>query len=569
MRLTDAIEKQTCALTTSIDAKVDVQGYPESMPHRAPPKLTGDISELEKKLSSDGQVLYVGTPVYEQALDIGNLLYRFISPNIVVKALTIGDVQETVKFARRNNIRLTVKNGGHSYAGYCLNEGGIVLDMREMKAVSLNEPGMTATIQGGAIWKEAYAKLRNNHNGHIIIGGQCPSVGVSGFTLGGGLSPFSRSYGLGIDNLLEMTVVTAEGEVVKLSAEDPNEKVRELFWAVRGGGGGNFAITVEMKSRIHKLRDQKNFQVVCGALSWNLPQDRAKFNKAMDAFNNLECPDELTVDAIWHFAHDGQLKGEMTVIYNGTMDDCKKALAPVLDPAHGPTANGLKSMHWCEWMIVEEGFDKKDKVYHHHVSFIFADEAITPEVTNEINALMEQFAEFKHQGGLCDAHILWDHVGGATARVASKNTAYFWRDGHYVTTFKIKWALPEMEQSMLDFARHVTDRLARFAIQGKAAYLNYIDSTVEHWQESYYGDNYARLRKIKTDWDPKNFFRFKQSIEPLDVVSKPRKAGDTLQEWEKYQLWAPKLLWQANTAEEICITNDKLRREICGLEVTP
>ncbi|KAG9032266.1 hypothetical protein FRB95_001662 [Tulasnella sp. JGI-2019a] len=151
MRLTDAIEKQTCALTTSIDAKVDVQGYPESMPHRAPPKLTGDISELEKKLSSDGQVLYVGTPVYEQALDIGNLLYRFISPNIVVKALTIGDVQETVKFARRNNIRLTVKNGGHSYAGYCLNEGGIVLDMREMKAVSLNEPGMTATIQGGAI----------------------------------------------------------------------------------------------------------------------------------------------------------------------------------------------------------------------------------------------------------------------------------------------------------------------------------------------------------------------------------------------------------------------------------
>jgi len=468
--------------------------------------VTSAITKLEEDLPY-GEVLYQGELAYERAVFIGNLLYRLITPYAVVLPRNASEVQQIVKYCYDNKVRLTVKNGGHSYAGYCLNDEGIVLDMSVMNNVVINPEGTIVNIQGGATWDQAYATLVGNYAANIIIGGQCPFVGVSGFTLGGGLSPFSRSYGLGVDNVIEMRMVTATGELVTLSNKETDPKKKDLFWALRGGGGGNFGVLVDFTSKVYKLDDPKGL-ITAGELTWTFPQDEQNFKDMMNYWNTHTWPDALTIDMIigWN---DGKMLGQMTVIYNGGLTKCMDVVGPLLK--FGKPDNGLKEMPWSGWVKSEEGFGVGSKAYHHHASVIIGEGGITKEVTDLIVSFIQESHTLKGDPGRC--HILWDHIGGATKKVAPGDTAFVWRDGVYVMTVLGRWTDPAMNQAYLDLVNKYKNALLPHAIQGKAAYLNYIDSTVENWQEAYYGDNYKRLQGVKGVWDPTNFFHFDQSIE--------------------------------------------------------
>ena len=503
-------------------------------------------------------------------------------PAVVAQASSVEDVQTIVNFARRNKVRLTVKNGGHSYMGYCLNENGIVLDLSLMKGCYVDSENMTVKLEGGVVWKDAYDKSLTDPR-NIIIGGQCPAVGVSGFTLGGGLSPFSRSYGLACDNLLEMTIVTYEGKVVTVSQRDKGENKRDLFWALRGGGGGNFGVTVNMTSKMHKLMDSKG-TIVCGQLIWDLPQRRDDFNKMMSVFNVTKCPNELTIDALWSHRKNKQLTGGMTVIYNGGWDAARNALAQLL--AFKPTMNTLKSMKWTDWVHWAEGWDPFNQVYHHHASFIFAEGAMTPELIAQISGLVAEAVELlgitnENESHDPKCHILWDHIGGATAGIAPHDTAFFWRQGHYVSTVKVQWTEPEHSLKMMDFIAKCKTTLLPYALEHKAAYLNYIDGTVANWQEAYYGYNYPRLQKVKTQWDPHNFFWNMQSIRPLkdgvevkiihhtlpvpskDEILESKQVKTVERWWEQYgSLVTPDSLGSPKTEEEVYETDSEIRKAI-------
>lgn len=179
--------------------------------------------------------------------------------------------------------------------------------------------------------------LKDGHQGKIIIGGQCPYVGVSGFTLGGGLSPFTRSYGLGVDNVKEMSVVLANGDLITVTDhEEAGSDKQKLFWALCGGGGGNFGVTVGFKSRLRDLKESDG-TVVCGELIWELDVEerRKHFEDMMDIFNNGDYSDALTIDAIWRH-EKGRLLGQMTVIFNGKMADCNAALGQILENPYKP-----------------------------------------------------------------------------------------------------------------------------------------------------------------------------------------------------------------------------------------
>ncbi|KAJ1324774.1 fumiquinazoline A oxidase [Microdochium nivale] len=480
-----------------------------------------DTFDILQQTLSKGQVLVFGDKstetAYEEAVFIGNLNYRFTTPAAVVIARSIQDVRATVTFARQRGVRLTVKNGGHSYMGYCLNEGGIVLEVSGMKGCYIDDKAMTVDMDCGLLWREVYDKhLTDKRN--IVIGGQCPSVGVSGFTLGAGLSPFSRSYGLGCDNLLAMTVVTYDGEVVEVKRDDTDKEKRELFWALQGGGGGNFGVTVKLTVKMHKLHDCDG-KVVCGQLIWKLPQQREAFNKAMDVFNTTHQPDELTIDALWTHTKKKQFTGAMTVIYNGDMHSAMEALRDIL--SFGPASIDLNEMAWTEWVHHSDGWDVKSRsIYHHHASFIFAEGAITPEVNAKVSALIEEAAQIV---GITDendkdspkCHFLWDHIGGATQRgIAPGDTAFYWRDGHYVANIKLQWRAADTDEAerklgeVKQFIAKSYEVLMPHAIEEKAAYINYIDGFVPKWEEAYYGANYARLQAVKTRWDPDNMFWF-------------------------------------------------------------
>ncbi|OTA94372.1 hypothetical protein M434DRAFT_10764 [Hypoxylon sp. CO27-5] len=539
-----------------------------------------DFTVLKQKLATD-QVLEPGTPEYSKAVFIGNLNYRMTMPALVIQARSVKDVENTVYFAWQNRVRLTVKNGGHSYMGYCLNEGGIVLDLSGMKACSIDKTKMTVTIEGGATWKDVYYKFDDPTL--IAIGGQCPGVGVSGFTLGGGISPFSRQYGLGCDNVLEMTMVTYQGNVVTVSKNDHDEKNRDLFWALCGGGGGNFGVMVKMTCKIHKLRDAKG-TVVCGHISWNLPQQKGDFEKAVETFNNSKCPEDLTIDMIWSHGKNKQLTGGMTVIYNGGQDAANKAIKYLLDLK--PASNNLKPMKWTDWVHTSEGWEPFSQAYHHHASFIFAEGKITRELNTKISDIV---AEASRLVGITDQDgpndpkclFLWDHMGAATSRPDARATPFYWRQGHYASEIKLLWTKPEQGPKMMDFFAKCYKVLGPYAIEQKAAYLNYIDGGVDNWQEAYYGRNYHRLQKVKTEWDPENFFRNLQSVQPLFQDSAPNDKDIALPVsggvgdpelpqiekvealWEKYApLATPSLLGSPKTEEEVYERDAEIRRQI-------
>lgn len=548
--------------------------------------LPNSLAEKLKKTIKPYKCLVPGTVEYSKAVFIGNLNYRMMMPAVIVVARDFEDVQKTVVFAKQNGARLTVKNGGHSYMGYCLNDKGIVLDLERLDGCYADIDQMTITMEGGCIWSKVYNTLLQNCPENIIIGGQCPTVGVSGFTLGGGLSPFSRSYGLGCDSVIAMKIVTADGELVTVSADDTDEKKRDLFWALRGGGGGNFGVTVEITSKIYKLHDGQG-RVMCGQLQWDLTKEeqRNDFDDMMDNFNRNSCLPELCVDALWSYDSAGILQGGMTVIFNGTAKEAYKALAPLL--AYGPTTNTLKQMHWTDWVHQAEGWDPKSEVYHHHASFIFEKGAITREVNQKITNLVKEAAGYlgitqSAQPNSPKCHILWDHVGAATERVGAYETAYFWRKGHYVSTVKVQWVDPNKREEAMKFIAKCKEQLLPHAIEHKASYVNYIDGTVHNWQEAYYGRNYPRLQKVKSHWDPSNFFWNMQSVQLLqngkaldikDEVPVPSmdrllhayEAEQTMEWWNQYSvLLTPAKLGVVKSDELAYMRDNIIRRQLIG-----
>ncbi|CUA78389.1 hypothetical protein RSOLAG22IIIB_13112 [Rhizoctonia solani] len=489
------------------------------------PVIPPDLVKELRDLVAPGIVL---TPEdcdkYEKAVYTGNLLYAGRRPGAVVMTDEAEKLGATVKFAQKYKFELTIKNGGHSYAGYCLNCGGILVFMNTGKfgpggvKVDLQSSPKTVTIPAGCLWSDVHDYFHRNRIDQMVIGGRCPTVGVSGFTLGGGVSPFSRRYGLGIDNIIKATIVTASGDCIEVSREDTDPKKKDLFWALRGGGGGNFGILTSFTARIHDL-SHNDGKVAYGLLTWELPSQQSQFEQMMKVYNSKKWPDRLALDVIWQYkskkrhSEKQTLAAEVIVIYDGTLEECLEVIAPLI---HFAVDISISSMKWWDVALIEQG-DPNSTIpfYSHWASLIFGQGSMTETVVSDITKLMEESRKLLERSdpkGM--SHLLWVHIGEETAKVDAKDTAFFWRDGVYVCYFKIQWTHcdRDIRDIMFKFVDQVKAKLARHTIQGQAAYVNFVDETISNWQEAYYGDNYPRLQQIKKEWDPNDFFNFEQSI---------------------------------------------------------
>jgi len=214
-----------------------------------------------------------------------NRLFRFSQPGLVVNPKTAAHVQQIVKAAKRLNFPLTVKNGGHSYSGGSTTYRGLLVDLADMTKIQLDMDSKVMTIQAGAKWGHATSELsRSGLNGYVLNGGRCVTVGVSGFIFGGGIGPFTRSFGMGCDTLKEVTMVTADGSLITVKDTDnPHSPKGKLFWALCGAGGGNFGVVVELKVAVLKLQN-KNESVMSSRFVWSPPEDEATFLSTMNRF---------------------------------------------------------------------------------------------------------------------------------------------------------------------------------------------------------------------------------------------------------------------------------------------
>ncbi len=228
-----------------------------------------------------GQVLTPGDRGYGKARRVYNEVYSDARPDAVVEVANVRDVKAVVDWANRHDVRVVAKSGGHSYAGYSTTGNGVVVDLRGLRGIGVSRAQGRTTIGAGAQLIDVYEKLA--HKGMTVPAGSCPSVGIAGLALGGGMGLAGRALGLTCDNLSGLTIVTADGRIRQVDAgSDP-----DLLWACRGGGGGNFGIVTSLSLDTHRASRASYFLV---SWPWNQATD------ALDAWQDFapDAPAALT-----------------------------------------------------------------------------------------------------------------------------------------------------------------------------------------------------------------------------------------------------------------------------------
>ncbi|KAL2148929.1 hypothetical protein VTH82DRAFT_1615 [Thermothelomyces myriococcoides] len=472
-----------------------------------------------------------GEVEYERSVSVPNLLYRFSRPACVIKPENTAHVQAVVREAFFRGVRITIKNGGHSYSGSSTTDEGILLDLQRMNKVELDMDTKTVTLQAGAQWGHAYKKLvTGRHDGWIINGGRCPTVGVSGFLLGGGLSPFTRSFGMGCDTLEEATLVTADGNVVTVSRTDESGSDKgRLFWALCGAGHANFGVVVELKLRMQKLSNPEGL-VTAGKFVWSpKPEAMDQFMAAMKRFYTTSWPDQATLDSSWlcdlSKTGGGELDVRFLVYFDGFKDNFDKLVDKHIkekDLAKQLKRRTMqeKSTRFLHETLVEQwsqeitGSSPVNRSYMIYASFLFKNKS--NNITEITSIIREEFRQFRtlFEGEKALLQVTWIHAGGQAARMKRSASAFRWRDCAYHAYIMVQWEEKWLERDMRGFLQRFKDRLRPFSMMGRASFANFPDAALptDVHERAYYGNNHQELRRIKAIWDPAMFFRWDQGV---------------------------------------------------------
>jgi hypothetical protein len=407
-------------------------------------------------------------------------------PALIARPLDVADVVTAVAFARDSDLPVAVRGGGHSVAGHCIGDGGVVVDLRLMRNVAVDPDARTATCGGGSLWDDLDpACLRH---GLATPGGTFGDTGVAGLTLGGGIGHLVGLHGLTLDNLIGATVVTAAGDVVRAS-DDENA---ELFWALRGGGG-NFGVVTDFTFRLHPVG-----QLLGGLLSYRL----ADAGEVLTAWRELMrgAPDNLASFAqITRSAISGEETVFVSVAYFGEPDEGFEAIQPLMDAAPVVT-DTLHPMYYAE---LQDVFGRTPFGIRHYWSGRFLREL--PDELIDLTVV-------RYRSGAAGS-VLFEPLYGAAKRVPPEATAFAGREANYNVTFSSSWLQPDADEPSIAVARGYSSALAPWATGG--GYINYASESVGDGLQTEYGaERFGRLREVKRQYDPDNRFRFNHNISP-------------------------------------------------------
>lgn len=494
-------------------------------------------------------VLEPGQEEYDKAIATSNLLYRFSRPDCVIQPETAAHIQTIIKEAKSKKLNITIKCRGHSYAGHSTAFKGILLDLRRMKKAKLDMKAKVVTIDAGCQWGHVYQTLINGgYNGYIINGGRCPTVGVSGFILGGGLSPFTRSFGMGSDNLMEATLVTANGELVTVKeTDDPKSNEGRLFWALRGAGGGNFGVVVQMKLKVQQLENTAG-TVVAGRYQW-FPEKgfTNKVIATMNDFYTTAWPNKMTIDTTWicdlRQSNSGGVR--FIVTFDGSKSEFDKTIDNFIKNEAlkaqlkrrvlpEPSTRFFYETLVNQWFEEVERAYPTNKTYELYSSFVFKND--NPDdiknITSAIRGLMDDFRD-SFSGEQVNFLVTWIHSGGKATEKKPTDSAFFWREAVFHTYVTVEWVDKWMEGDMKNFLKRVKDELRPFSLKKRAAFINFPDRdfSTDSYERAYFGDNRKALRRVKKIWDKENFFKWAQGVQlPRDRKKEnpPKKASIAL-----------------------------------------
>jgi FAD/FMN-containing dehydrogenase len=444
-------------------------------------------AELAAQIS--GSVLAAGDEGYDAARAVHNgLIDR--RPGLIVRCATTNDVVEALAFARRRGLEVSIRGGGHNVAGRAVTEGGLMIDLAEMKQVSIDPERATATAQGGVIWADLNDAAALH--GLAVTGGAVSTTGIAGYTLGGGLGWLMAKYALAADNLLAVELVTAEGDVLRVdSASHP-----DLFWALRGGGG-NFGVATSFTFRLHPVNT-----IVGGLIAHPIDAAPELLRFYRDAVPSSS--DDLTVFAGLVHAPDGSgaKLSVLVVFHTGEADDAERELVPF--KAWGsPLVVEVGAMPYPAMnTILDAGFPTGSLNY-----WLSSFTRGLPDAL--IDIAVERFATVPSPMSA----ILFEHFHGAVTRVGSTETAVPHRDEGWNLLIPSVWTDPSDNEANITWSRDTFATMRPHFAGGR--WLNYLgDDQADEAIRAAYGPNYDRLREIKRRYDPDNVFHLNHNIAP-------------------------------------------------------
>lgn len=450
------------------------------------------VSELTTELASTftGQLLKPGEDGYDDARRVHNGLVDK-RPALIARCRRDADVVHAVQLARDAGLEVAIRGGGHNVAGRATIDGGVMIDLSLMKVIDVDPKTRTARVQGGVNWGELNRATQLHEL--AVTGGVVSSTGIAGLTLGGGIGWLMGKYGLALDNLQSVELVSAEGKLLRVS----NQHNPELFWAVRGGGG-NFGVATSFEYQLHPVGPT----VVGGIIAH--PFERARELLEFYRECTASLPDEQMVFLSLTHAPDGSgTKLAVLVTFH-----C--GAAAVAESAVRPLKRFGSSVLDTVGPIAYSEFNAMLDANYPKGAFNYWKSSFLSELNLEaIDTMIESFARCPGPMG----QLLIEHVHGAATRVGVGDTAFPHRRQGYNFLVLSQWLDAARTTANISWAREAYARMQPFVAAGR--YVNYLDhDEAGDSVAAAYGPNYPRLQVLKRKYDPCNFFRMNQNILP-------------------------------------------------------
>jgi FAD/FMN-containing dehydrogenase len=452
------------------------------------PAALGDLRK-----AFDGTIIVLGDAAYDDARTIFNAMIDK-RPGVIAQCATVDDVVRAVGFGRDLGLEIAVRGGGHSVAGKALTDGGLVIDLRRMRSVSVDPEARTATVAGGATM--SHLDRATEPYGLATTGGRVSSTGVGGYTLGGGDGWLARKMGLACDNLLRVVLVTAGGDVVRAS-DDENP---ELFWALHGGGG-NFGVATSFTFRLHELST-----VTAALLLWRSDAGRDVLAAYRDFMTSA--PDEVGGGALYltgppedfvpeHLVH--LLAFAVLVVHAGPEAEAREVAAPLF--ALGHEGAFVAEMPYAELQCMLDDPPGFRNYWSAEYLDAFPDEAVDVFAARAGDMIVPSPSQ----------NVIVPQ-GGAIARGPS-DYPIGWRHAPWCVHPFGLWDDAADDERGKKWARDVCNDLKPWATG--AVYLNFIgDEGRDRVVAGFGRENYERLARVKARYDPENLFRLNHNVRP-------------------------------------------------------
>ena len=455
-----------------------------------------ELSSFKKNFS--GQLLTKDDKDYNEVRSIWNGMINK-HPALIARCKNSKDVSLAVKLARNHNLLTSIRGGGHNVAGNAVCDGGLMIDLSLMNNVSVDQKKMTAVVGPGSTLGNADQETQKYRM--VIPSGIVTGTGLAGLTLGGGFGWLSRKWGLTCDHLISMELVTAKGDLIKVS----NEENSDLFWGLKGGGG-NFGIVTSFEFSLRELGPE----ITGGLIIYKLEDTE----KVLSFYNEyiLTAPREVTTVLVYRYCPPAPFIKEefhgtpifaIGALYAGKSDKGLEVLKPIKQFG-SPIGDAIVPKPFVTHQAMLDAGQPKGASYYWKSEYLKS----VPQNLSE--KFVEQTLNMSSKSSIIAAFQL----GGAITDIGEDDTAYSFRDAEHVININTQWQNNSESEKHIEWARRTQQLTSPFSMG--SGYINFAsaDETQERVAATYGQKKYETLVALKRKYDPDNFFRLNQNIKP-------------------------------------------------------